>query len=292
LTFVPGVTSETIQRPLQDDSLSEDDEEFNVTLSNASNALLEAPFTAEVTLTDNDPLPVVGFTAKTISQGENSATVEIEVSLTPPAGRAVSVDYATIDGTATAGADYVLAQGTLIFAPGETSQFFELTILQDTLGEGNETVNLTLNNAIGAQISADTGTAILTIQDDEAGVVGFDRANYVVAENVGSAIVTVTLTAPAPGPVTVNYATSNNSALAGSDYTAASGQLTFAAGQSKQTIMIPVLDDSVPESNETFNITLNNPTGVTLGTQATATLTILDNDPSSSSRVYLPVIRK
>src|SRR4029077_19523448 len=89
------------------------------------------------------------------------------------------------------------------------------------------------------------------------------------------------------GAVSVHYATSDGTATAGSDYTAASGTLTFANGETSKTFTVAVTDDTAVEGNETVNLTLSNPTGgATLGTPATATFTILDND--SSGGVSLP----
>ncbi len=84
--------------------------------------------------------------------------------------------------------------------------------------------------------------------------------------------------------MTVNYATANATATAGSDYTATSGTLSFAAGEISKTITVPVLGDKVVESSETFSLTLSNPSGATLGSAASATATIIDND----SAVTLP----
>src|SRR5205085_287891 len=99
-----------------------------------------------------------------------------------------------------------------------------------------------------------------------------------VAEgNSGSKTVTLTLTlaAAAAGGETVAWATSNGTATAGSDYTAASGVVTLAAGATSATIALTVLGDTAVESNETFGVTLSSPTGgLTLGSPASATVTI------------------
>ncbi|HEY1600283.1 MAG TPA: cellulose binding domain-containing protein [Pirellulales bacterium] len=92
----------------------------------------------------------------------------------------------------------------------------------------------------------------------------------------------VTLSAASTAPVTVKYATANGTATAGSDYTATSGTLTFAAGQTTKQVAVPVIGDTTPESNETFSLVLSSPTGATL-TRATATGTILNDDTSPST---------
>src|SRR5262249_55494686 len=83
--------------------------------------------------------------------------------------------------------------------------------------------------------------------------------------------------------VAVNYATSDGSAVNGNDYTATSGTLTFGIGETQKTFTIPILDDQLVEGSETINVTLSAPTnGSTLGTQKTATLTIVDNDTTGT----------
>ena len=79
-------------------------------------------------------------------------------------------------------------------------------------------------------------------------------------------------------PVSVDFATSNESATSGLDYTATNGTLSFAAGQKVQTFTVAILNDGLKEANETFLVTLSNPTNQVLGLQRFATVTIVDND--------------
>src|SRR5262249_29543960 len=113
----------------------------------------------------------------------------------------------------------------------------------------------------------------------QPGTLQFNSSNYSVNENQGTATITVTRTGGSDGAVAVNYATSNGTATAGSDYTATSGTLSFAAGETSKTFTVPITNDTLVEGNETVNLTLSNPTGgATLGTQNTAVLTIQDDD--------------
>ena len=129
------------------------------------------------------------------------------------------MNYATSNGTATAGSDYTSASGTLTLANGETSKTFTIPILNDTLVEGNETVNLTLSNPSGGASLGNQNTATLTIASDDAaqpGVLQFSTSAYTVNENQGTATITVTRTGGSNVAVSVNYATSNGTATAGS----------------------------------------------------------------------------
>ena len=107
--------------------------------------------------------------------------------------------------------------------------------------------------------------------------VQFSTANYSVNENGGAAVITVTRTGGSAA-VSVNYATSNGTATAGADYQPASGTLNFAAGETTKTFSVTIIDDTLVEGNETVNLTLSSPVGATLGTPATAVLTIIDDD--------------
>ncbi|WP_278047003.1 calcium-binding protein, partial [Dolichospermum circinale] len=103
-------------------------------------------------------------------------------------------------------------------------------------------------------------------------------ANQTVVEgitNPQNVTYTVTLSSDSTETITVQYATVNNTATAGSDYTSTSGTLTFAPGFTSQDIIIPILNDSLNEPQETFNLTLSSPTNAQLGT-ATVTTTITD----------------
>lgn len=111
------------------------------------------------------------------------------------------------------------------------------------------------------------------------GVLQFSSATYSVAENGSSASITVSRTGGSDGAVSINYATSNNSATGGDDYTPASGTLNFANGENSKSFSVAILDDIEFEGDETVNLTLSSPTGgATLGSQAAAVLTITDNE--------------
>jgi uncharacterized protein YjdB len=145
-----------------------------------------------------------------------------------------------------------------------------------------------LASAVGAGTATVTaadgslaGSTTLTVTAPP-GTLQFSAASYSVNENQGVAIITVMRTGGSDGAVSVNFTTSNGSAIAGSDYTAASGTLTFAAGETLKTFTVAIIDDSTVEGNETINLTLSQPTGgALLGTLNLATLTIVDDDVTS-----------
>jgi hypothetical protein len=247
----------------------------------ADPAGVESTATATVTVV---PVPVLQFSAATYTANDSDGSVTITVTRTGGTGGTATVNYATSDGTATAGQDYTATSGTLTFNPGETSKSFAVPILNNGRVSGSETVNLALSRNFDGSVVGAPGNAVLTIFNgaSQSGPLEFSAANYGVTESPGTATVTVTRSGGSSGTVTVNYATSNGTAVGGTDYTATTGTLTFAPGVLSQTFSVPILSDGRSDGSETVNLALSSPGGgATLGTQATAVLTI--TDPSAQA---------
>jgi len=196
----------------------------------------------------------------------------------------VKVDYATANGTATAGPDYTSASGTLSFLDGDaTLQTVAIDITDDATYEGNETFSLALSNPTnGAKLGAPS-SATVTITDNDAapGALQLGAPTYAVSEGGTTLTVTVDRVGGSAGAVSVSYATADGTATtAGMDYSATSGTLNFADTVTSATFNVPIRDDDVYEGNETFTVSLNNPAGTTLGTPSSATVTITENDPA------------
>ena len=335
-------------------------------------------------------LPVVSVADASAAEG---ATLAFAVTLAPAASAPVTVDWATADGTATAGSDYTAASGALAFAAGETEKTVEVATATDAEAEAAETLTLTLSNASGATIGDGGATGTVTDPGPAAFTGSFAKAppehdgasaftlEFLLSEQprglgwgtvkdhlfdvTGGAIeraqriegrvrntawlltvapsgnekVTLTLkataacesehdvcttdqrmleggpTATIPGPaalsvadatadeepgatldfvvtldrarhaaVTVDYATGaeGDTATAGSDYTATSGKLTFAAGTTSKTVKVTVLDDSHDDDGETMTFKLSNPQGARIEDgEATGTIKNTDAMPQA-----------
>ena len=174
----------------------------------------------------------------------------------------VSIDYATVDGTALAGSDYSAIGGTLVFGDGEYIKTFTISILNDSLGETGETILLNLSNPTGGGALGERSQASLTIvANDGIGQFQFDKPVFVVNEDQPTATITVVRTGGAVGAASVNYSTENALATAGQDYTAASGILNFASGETSKTFTIALRDDGLVEGTETIRLRLSSPSG-------------------------------
>ncbi|MCW5312732.1 hypothetical protein GTQ43_02375 [Nostoc sp. KVJ3] len=217
----------------------------------------------------------LGSSSTTVNEG--AGNVNITLLRSGDLSGTSSIKYATIAGTATAGVDYgsegTESAGTLIFAPGESSRQVSIPIIDDSLAEPDESFNFVIDQAGGATLGVQR-TIGITIQDNDRSSLDFTKP--VVNEGDGTATVTVTR-GNALGTASLNYATQDGTAKAGSDYQAVSGTLAFAAGQASKTIVIPIINDTVGESNEAFTLNFSNAVGVQLNTQQT-TITIIDND--------------
>ena len=342
-------------------------------LSNSPSATVAGP-TVAVT-------PTVGIADAGGTEGDGA--IAFAVTLDRAGTDTVTVDYATSDGSATAGEDYTATSGTLSFAVGETGKTVSVPIGDDIVNEGDETFAVTLSNASGAALgtasatgtienrhvvpltasfeqvpaehdgttfvfhvrfSEDPAVSYRVLRDESFDVTGgevvgarrkdgrddlreihvepsghgdvtvslppttdcdadgaictadgrplsnanaatvramaaLSAADAETTEGAGATLeFAVTLSRAAAAAVTVDYATSDGTAVAGTDYTAASGTLTFDPGETAGTVSVAVLDDSVDDDGETLTLTLSNASGARIA-DATATGTIDNADP-------------
>ena len=192
ITFAPGATTQTINVAVIGDTLSEANETFVVNLSGPTNGAMITGATATGTILDDDGQPSLAINDIAVLEGDSGVTnANFTVTLTPASGQAVTVDYNTSDGTATAGSDYTTTSGTVTFLAGQTSQVVTIPVLGDTLDEINEnfTVNLIPATATNATVADAQGVGTIT-DDDGPSITAADVA---VSESAGSVTIPVTL---------------------------------------------------------------------------------------------------
>ena len=272
LNFADEETAKTFTVAVTDDALDEADETLGLTLSNAGGgATLGPQSAATLTITDNDVAPTLSITDVAASEPDTgAANATFTVSLSAASSKTVTVDYATVAGTATAGDDYTAASGTLTFSPGQTSKQVQVAVQGDTLDEVDETFKLRLSNAVNGVIGDGTPTATV----DGTGTIGDNDAEPTVSindiagleGNTGTTVFSfrVGLSAASSKTVTVNWATANETASAPGDYAGASGTLTFVPGDTEKTLSVPVNGDADVEAAETFTVDLGGATNATI----------------------------
>lgn len=233
--------------------------------------------------------PPVGITivGGSVAEGNSGTTaLTFTITLASPAAATVTVNYATANGTATAGGDYLAQSGVVSFSPGETSKTITVNVVGDTAFESNETLSIALSGA-SANARIQTGTATGTIfNDDLSQTPTLSIASAAAVEKAGALVFTVTLSAASSSSVSVRFSTVAGTAKAGrnGDFSATSGTLTFAPGETSKTVSVRVQDDSAVEANETLFVSLSRASGASIMT-GTATGTILDDDGVAAARV-------
>jgi Ca2+-binding RTX toxin-like protein len=288
LSFAPGETTATIRVSLLGSATYDTGalEHFRLNLSAPTNASL-AKASAMITIVDNDNLVTTGepqLFVRDVVVDEKAGTASFVVLLGGPEGQAtsniVTVDYATANAGATAGLDYTATSGTLTFAAGETAKTVTVNLTDDLTAEGLERFRLNLSNASNASIVDGSGVAVIGASDGaNVATPRLSVADMVVGEGDGYIDVVVTLNAPTAQTVSVNYATQQGTAYANYDFSAVSGVLSFAPGETTKTVRIELAGSATYDTGalEHFRFNLSTPTNATLA-KASAMVTLVDND--------------
>jgi hypothetical protein len=272
----------TITVPILDDLLLESNETFRVSLGNVTGgALLQANSNAVVRILEDDS--ALALTTNEVSVLENISKVTLTIARTGGTNFPATVDFLTVDGTATAGSDYTSTNETLTFTAGVTKKTVTLLILNDSAVEGDESFAFVLTNIAGADFGNYTN-ATITIRDNDS-VISLSTNAVSVSESAGLTSLNVYRTGGVAAAATVRYSLVNGTATAGSDFKAKTATLSFAAGQTNKAISFQIINDLIVDPDETLTITLTSPTGeAAIGTNTT-TVTILDNDFSTGGQI-------
>ena len=276
----PRIRTATIEVSVLDDSVVESAEIFFVNLGRASvpNNVALTPFRASVTIEDNDI--AIGFESLTYRVGEDSGTVELTVSvISGVLMETITLNYKTMDGSAIAGEDYTSTMSTVTLSPMTPSVTFTVPITDDDTDEPDQMFTVVLSGA-PADITLDPATATVTIIDNDAVVIGFDKATYSVNEGDVTVVFTVSvINGVLMETITLNYETMDGSAIAGEDdYVLTTGTVTLTPMTPSVTFTVDIMEDTSQEPAEEFTVVLSDaPAAITLD-PAIATVTIPEND--------------
>ncbi len=254
LNFPPGETTQSVQVRLIPDEDEEMPETFYIELSAPQHAEL-ADEIATGTIQDDDTPPRVHLTpAVTVQEDESPARFDVALSRAPLQGDEVVVGFIVHDETATRSQDYqVQTESPLRFKSGETTKSIEVEIVDDRIAEPEETFRVQLTEIQNGEPGQSLGRGI--IQDNEEPVMPRIQ-DAEVTESDPVAVFVVTLSGMDSQPRSFTYTTVDGSALAGEDYTHSSGTFTFAVGEDRKEIKVPILNDEDIESIETFRVRL------------------------------------
>ncbi|WP_279387970.1 choice-of-anchor U domain-containing protein [Thiobaca trueperi] len=239
-----------------------------------------ASATATITVTTAvAPTVALSINNATVAEAAGSSTITATLSATASTDTTITL---TPSGTATgSGTDYTLSSTTITITAGNTTGTATLSAVQDALDEDDETVILDITGVSGGGGATESGSQqqTITITDDDP-TPSLSIADVSQAEGNSDTYMTftVTLSAASGKTVTVNYATSDGTATVGDDYAGVSDiPLSFAAGETSKTFDVLIGGDTTTEADETFTVTLSNPSNATIS-DATATGTITNDD--------------
>ena len=280
-----GQQSGTLTLTLVDDSLDEEDETASLTMGTPVGATLGATTTHTVTLVDDDAPPTIAFSIASQAAPENGGTIPVNISLSAPSGRDVSVSLAA-SGTALDPDDYSLSATSVTISAGNSGGSVDVVPVDDVLSESDETVVLTLTSPTNATLGSQS-VHTLTLQDDDAlPTLDFQAASSSLTEGGGSLAITLQLSAVSGQDVSVPFVVTGD-AIDPDDYGLDASPVVIPAGQATFDLTLQVVDDSLDENDETVVLTLGTPTGADLGATLVHTATLLDDDAPPSVQFTL-----
>ena len=270
---------------------------FSVALSDPGGATIGANAGVQVTITDDEK--GVAFASATHEVTEGTASIVLSVNRIGPTTQALAVPWSTANGSALAGTQFGTSgstaqrSGTLSWAAGDAmAKNITIPILSNAISHGDTAFTVAIGTMPAGFIKGEPNVATVTVHDDDLppeSVVRFASPKVTIVEGPGAnAQLTLTREVCSGGncnptlnrQVTVKYSTTAGSALAASDFTAASNAVvTFAPFETSKFVTIPITNNTTAEAAEAFTVTLSAPSpSLQLGTPATATVAVLDDD--------------
>ena len=261
VTFNPGDSDKSVQVPIINNNIPEGNTTVALQLMNASGAVLSSPASATLTIVDTVYAPgQLMFATNSYTVSKGGTNVYLTVQRVNGSSGTVSVDYTTVAGTAIPGVNYINANSTLTLGDGVRSGTIIIPIVQNNLVQGPVTFSVVLSNPSSGSGLLPPTTALVTISEDNAGI-SFAAAMNTVSEKAGFVALNVQRQYSLNATNTVQYFTTDGTALAGVNYSSVSNTLTFYPGQSSKMIVVPVLDDTNVTGDVTFTVGLSSPSG-------------------------------
>ena len=283
LSWANGETTpKPVSVPIMNSAPFTGNKTFSLALSKPSaGATIASPASATVTIAGDASAPVgtLQLTASSYTVSQAAGTLTVTVDRVGGSNGAVSAAYSAVDGTAVAGTDYTAPTGALDWASGDTSpKTFSVAVSNKTPFSGTRSFTLKLSNASGGATLSSPSSAIVNITGDAAAAVGalqLASATSSVAQSAGTLTITVNRTGGSSGAASVQYATANGSAVAGTDYTAATGTLSWASGDATSKTFTVAISNATPfNGTKTFTVTLASANGSAMGSPTSDIVTI------------------
>jgi len=287
VTFNPGDTLQTVNVPIINNAIPEGIRTVTLLLTNVSNAFLQSPSNAVLSIFDTVFSPGFFFFNTNVDYvyNESDANAFLTVLRTNGSSGSVTIHFATVAGTATPGVNYVDTSSTVTFPDGVSSEQIAIPLMENALVQGTVKFSVYLFNPGGGAALTDPTNATVSVKDDEFGV-AFVNSTNVVSEslsNLVSAAIFVQRIGETNTTFSVNYSTTNGTATAGINYSNTMGTLTFTNGEVIKSILVPLINDPMVTGDLNFLIGLSSPTaGAQLTAPSVTTVVIHDADAGIS----------
>ena len=261
LTFAPSVTTKTVSVTVKADTVQFADTFYFVSLSSASAGTTIQRTSAYGGIQANGPAPVLSIAGAIVTKpASGTIMMQFAVALSASSPNTVTVNYSSSNYTAVAGTDYAAANGTVTFTPGTTTQTINVTVNGNTVAGSDLLFFMNLASPTNAQFGSSQAPGYIQNPNDKPTLSIASVSVYKAVSGTATAKLNVTLSSASPNTVTVNYATSNYTAVAGVDYTATSGVLTFAPSVTSQSISVQTLGNTLPTGDRAFLVNLGTAT--------------------------------
>lgn len=282
IVFAPSVTAQTLSLTVIDDLLVEGTETLAVSVTSIDGSVSGAGANSTIAIADNDAAQV-NIIQLTPSISESGGNAQYLVYLNSLAQNDVTATIA-LGGTATAGSDYNASSTTVVIPGGSLSANFSVPLINDNVVESTESLIASITGASGSGTITvgPASAATVSILNEDSATINIDSATA-VSENLGTALVQVTLSAPSDSPTVVSYSLVNGSASSTIDFINAVGAVTFNPMQTVAAVSVSIVNDNVVELNETFSVSLGTPSGnpaIALGS-SNGNVTITNDDSAS-----------
>lgn len=252
-----------------------------VTATNAADNARTINLRAPVKAALMEPRGRIEFAAATQATPEAAAQAHIQVVRTGDLSLSAEVYCVTVPGTATSGADFAAFATRLGFAPGQSRAWIPIDLLDDSFGEGDETFLVTLQTPAPGLALGAVHSCRVTIVDDDAWV-GFADLNPHAWESAGAAIVRLHRGGDFTAHLPITIVCESLTATSGEDYVESTSTLTFEPDQRELEMLIPLLPDATPESDELFVVRVSASNLVGVISPGQVIVRILDDDRPGS----------
>ena len=253
LTFTPGETAKTVTVAIVDDADDEPDETLVLRITSVENASTDSLAQATGTIVDDDDphIPDVEVTVSTVQESASKVVFSVVMKSAPSV--AITLSYATADGTAVAGDDYVTTSGTRTFEAGSLTSSVTVAIVDDNVSESNEE---TFELVVRSQADDVLARATATIIDDDVSYFTVSSTSMRVDEDAGFAVIDIGMTRPSTDLQSLDYHTQHEANTGTNfpvdDYVHVDSTVEFLAGETSKSVSVAIVEDDYYENNPDF----------------------------------------